>query len=48
MIGNALVRAGRAGAIEKTEEHRPSVRQENHSRPVRVWRSLRHGTQPTG
>ncbi len=48
MIGNALTRAARTGAIEKTEEHRPSVRQENHSRPVRVWRSLRHSTQPTG
>jgi len=48
MIGNALARAQRAGVIEKTEEHRPSVRRENHSRPVRVWRSLRHGTQPTG
>lgn len=39
MIGNALARAQRAGVIEKTEEHRPSVRRENHSRPVRVWRS---------
>jgi hypothetical protein len=47
MIGNALVRAQRAGVIEKTEEHRPSVRRENHSRPVRVWRS-RLCDQPTG
>lgn len=39
MIGNALACAQRAGVIEKTEEHRPSVRRENHSRPVRVWRS---------
>jgi hypothetical protein len=39
MIGNALARAQRAGVIETTEEHRPSVRRENHSRPVRVWRS---------
>lgn len=39
MIGNALARAQRAGVIAKTEEHRPSVRRENHSRPVRVWRS---------
>jgi hypothetical protein len=39
MIGNALARAQRAGVIEKTEEHRPSARRENHSRPVRVWRS---------
>jgi hypothetical protein len=43
MIGNALARAQRAGVIEKTEEHRPSVRRENHSRPVRVWNSRLHG-----
>jgi hypothetical protein len=40
MIGNALSRARSAGVIAPTHEHRPSGRKENHSRPVRVWRSL--------
>jgi hypothetical protein len=43
MIGNALRRAHAAGLIEPTDEHRPSTRSLNHRRPVRVWRSLRHG-----
>lgn len=41
MIGNALTRAGSAGLIEPTDEHRPSKRPENHSRPIRVWVSRR-------
>ncbi len=45
MIGNALVAAQQAGLIEPTAEHRPSRRRENHSRPVRVWKSLRYGQQ---
>ena len=40
MIGNALSRARALGLIEPTEAHRPSTRRQNHSRPVRVWRSL--------
>lgn len=46
MIGNALTAAGVAGLFEPTGEHRRSTRPENHSRPVRVWRSLRYGQQP--
>ncbi len=46
MIGNALARAHNAGLFEPTGEHRPSTRSENHSRPVRVWRSLRYGQRP--
>lgn len=43
MIGNALNRARGLGLIEPTDEHRPSERKSNnHSRPVRVWRSLTH------
>lgn len=45
MIGNALSRANSLGLIEPTGEHRPSRRTENHSRPVRVWRSVRYGQQ---
>jgi hypothetical protein len=41
MIGNALVRAQSEGLIEPTDEHRPSTRPENHSRPIRVWVSKR-------
>lgn len=49
MIGNALKRAQQAGLIEPTGEHRRSERRtENHSRPVLVWRSLRHGQQQLG
>jgi hypothetical protein len=41
MIGNALDRARGLGLIEATDEHRPSKRKNNnHSRPIRVWRSL--------
>jgi hypothetical protein len=40
MIGNALSWARSVGLFERTDEHRPSTRSENHSRPVRVWRSL--------
>ena len=40
MIGNALTRARAKGLIERTDKHRPSTRPENHSRPVRVWKSL--------
>lgn len=41
MIGNALNRARGLGLIEPTDEHRPSERKHNnHSRPVRVWRSV--------
>jgi hypothetical protein len=43
MIGNALDRARGLGLIEATDEHRPSERKSNnHSRPIRVWRSLTH------
>jgi hypothetical protein len=45
MIGNALARAQNSGLIERTAEHRPSTRPENHARPVRVWRSLRFAQQ---
>jgi hypothetical protein len=45
MIGNALSRANSLGLIEPTGEHRPSRRAENHSRPVRVWRSVRYRQQ---
>lgn len=45
MIGNALARAQSSGLIERTREHRPSTRPENHARPVRVWRSLRFAQQ---
>jgi len=45
MMGNALVRAEHARIISPTPEHRPSRRKENHRRPVRMWRSLRHGNQ---
>jgi len=45
MMGNALVRAEHARIITPTPEHRPSRRKENHRRPVRLWRSLRHGNQ---
>ena len=49
MIGNALTAAHRAGLIEPTGEHRPSERkQQNHSRRVLVWRSLRYGQQQIG
>lgn len=40
MIGNVFSRARNAGALEPTSRHTPSVRPENHGRPVRVWRSL--------
>ena len=46
MIGNALSRAQHAGLIEPTDEHRRSTRVANHTRPVRVWRSLRYGQRP--
>jgi hypothetical protein len=43
MIGNVLNRARGLGLIEPTDEHRPSERRNNnHSRPIRVWRSLIH------
>ncbi len=43
MIGNALNRARGLGLIEPTDKHRPSDRKRNnHSRPIRVWRSLTH------
>lgn len=43
MLGNALNRARGLGLIEPTDEHRPSERtNNNHSRPVKVWRSLIH------
>lgn len=45
MMGNALVRAEHARIISPTPEHRPSRRKANHRRPVRLWRSLRHGNQ---
>jgi hypothetical protein len=45
MMGNALVRAEHDHIISPTPEHRPSRRKENHRRPVRLWRSLRHGNQ---
>ncbi len=47
MIGNALSRARGLGLIEPTDEHRPSDRKNNnHARPVRVWRCLRTAQQP--
>lgn len=45
MMGNALVRAQHAGVISPTPDHRRSRRPENHGRPVRLWRSLRHGNE---
>jgi hypothetical protein len=45
MIGNALTRAHNAGFIEPTDKHQPSTRTANHSRPVRVWRSLLYKQQ---
>jgi hypothetical protein len=43
MIGNALNRIRGLGLIEPTDEHRPSERKSsNHSRAIRVWRSLTH------
>lgn len=42
MVGNLFARAKGAGLMQATDEHRPSERQINHGRPVRVWRSLVH------
>lgn len=48
MVGNAMARAQRAGHIEPTDRDQQSQRPINHGRPVRIWRSLRHGQQQLG
>jgi len=36
-----MQRAQRDGLVEPTNETKPSERDENHSRPVRIWRVLK-------
>lgn len=44
LMSTLMVAAGREGIIEKTAEHRGSIRPINGGRTVRVWRSLIHDT----
>lgn len=39
-LGAAMTQAARDGLIERTGLHRESEREQNHARPLRVWRSL--------
>lgn len=45
MMGNAFARAQHARVIARTARHRPSIRRENHGRPILIWQSLRYGQQ---